>query len=42
MELAFELTKLALRGIMNVIFYIPDALHVASKKIFRSSKKIPS
>ncbi|MED5244034.1 MULTISPECIES: hypothetical protein [Priestia] len=42
MELAFSMTKLAMRGILSVIFYVPDAFSFAAKKVSRSSKKVPS
>lgn len=42
MELAFSLGKLAMRGILNLIFYVPDAFSFAARKIFRNSKKVPS
>lgn len=38
MELAFSLTKLVMRGILSVIFYVPDAFSFAASKVFRSSK----
>lgn len=39
MELAFSLTKLAMRGILSVIFYVPDVFSFAARKVSRSSKK---
>ncbi|MGG2088990.1 hypothetical protein ABFY59_18570 [Priestia aryabhattai] len=41
-ELAFSLTKLAMGGILSVIFYVPDAFSFVARKISKSSKKVPS
>ncbi|MCP1452402.1 hypothetical protein [Priestia megaterium] len=42
MGLAFSLTKLAMRGILSVIFYVPDAFSFTARKVFGTSKKVPS
>ncbi|MFE7079437.1 hypothetical protein [Priestia megaterium] len=42
MELAFSLTNLAMRGLLSVIFYVPEAFSFAVRKISGNSKKVPS
>ncbi|MED4034773.1 hypothetical protein ABEU98_20205 [Priestia megaterium] len=42
MELAFSLTNLAMRGLLSVIFYVPEAFSFATRKISGNSKKVPS